>query len=191
MLIDDPLWQVLLIAKQLSFHAAFASLFVVVFVVFPASGQLVLCLLLLTSFELCFAAAMALKEGIKGLQPRSLLLPVCLAAGRLRLLLADSLELLVDGFVETLQEFLIVAPFRLSQPALHCLAKALAVVVAILFEHAKFALRVTFRGHQACQTLRRFVATILHEVQDRLQGEGFRHVELEDVGEVGEGGGFG
>jgi hypothetical protein len=46
-------------------------------------------------------------------------------------------------------------------------------------------LRITFRGNQACQTLRGFVATVLHEFQDRLQGEGFRHVDLDVIGEVG------
>ncbi|MFW5395864.1 MAG: hypothetical protein XXXNARYT_001592 [Candidatus Accumulibacter regalis] len=157
-------------------------LMVVLSVVLPARGKLVLFLLLLAPFQLCFAGAMAFKEGVKGLQSGPLLLPCRLPRGRVRLLPADRLQLLADGLVEPAQEFLIVAPFGLPQSLLHGSAKALAVVIAILFEHVELALRIAFRGNQARQTLRRFVAAILHQVENGLQGEWFRHVGLGERG---------
>ncbi len=152
----------------------------ILFAVVAAGGKLVLNPLLLTKFLPCFAGAMTFGEGVESFQPCPLPLPFCLAGGGVHFLLADGLELLLDGLVETVQKFLVVAPFGLSQSVLGSLPKAGRVFLAILQQHRELFPGVTFRSKQASERLRRLVVAIAHQLEYRLQGEGFGHAEITD-----------
>lgn len=147
---------------------------------FVAGSKLVLGLLLLARFPACFAGAMAFGERVKGFQALLLLPPLCLTGGSMRLLQADGLKLLRDGFIEPVQEFLEIAPFGLPQPILGSFPEAGGVFLPILQQHFELLLGVTFGRQQTSERLCCLVVTIAHQIEHHLQGERFGHAEFSD-----------
>jgi hypothetical protein len=137
-----------------------------------AGSKLVLCFLLLPQRQPCFAGAVSLRERIKGFQSGPLLLPLCLASRGMRLLQADGVTLLLERRVQTVEEFLVIAPLRLPESILGRQPKTRRVFIPILQQQGEFLLFVTFNTNQAGEALRRFVVAIAHQLEHGLQGEG-------------------
>ena len=77
-------------------------------------------------------------------------------------LLCNGETLCVDGFVKTVDEFLIVVPFASREPVLRGKCKTCRIFVTILLQHIEFVFGVTFVGDQPCKSLRSTVGTSLH-----------------------------
>ena len=123
---------------------------------------------------------MAFGECIECFQLGPLPLPVLLPGSRVRFLHADEFHLLLDCFVETSQELLVIAPFGLPQSILYGLPESRGVLVAVLQQHGELFFGVAFRCNQPGEALRCFVAAGLHQFEDSLQGKGSGHNQLAD-----------
>ena len=91
---------------------------------------------------------MALGQGVECLQFGALLLPLCLPNCSALSQQSDCFSLLSNGFVEAVEEFLIVSPLTLADAVLCGLLETGCVLVAVLLQHIKLAFSVLFIGDQ-------------------------------------------
>lgn len=84
-----------------------------VFVVADAGREFVLFFLFLPEFETGFVGLMAIGKRVDGFVLGALALPLQLSGGGVLALKRDRALLLLDGFVETIEKFLIIQQIRL------------------------------------------------------------------------------
>ena len=108
------------------------------------------------------ASKVAIRERVEGFEFGLLFLPSPLASHGIADLLCNGETLCVDGFVKTVDEFLIVVPFASGEPVLSGKRETSRVFVTILLQHIKFVFGVTFVGNQSCKRLRGAVCARLH-----------------------------